>query len=98
LVKSGKYLKLPFGPITSPIPGPTLEIEVAAAEIAVVKSSPDIDSKVIRIKKENMYKKTKVKTEVKTVSPIISPLYFIGNTPLGYIICFICFFINRFKI
>ena len=38
--KSGNCEKLPFGPINSPSPGPTLEIEVAAPEIEVVKSNP----------------------------------------------------------
>ena len=35
---SGKDEKLPLGPISGPSPGPTLEIEVAAPEIAVIKS------------------------------------------------------------
>ena len=40
LEKSGKEEKFPLGPIVDPKPGPTLEIEVAAPEIAVIKSSP----------------------------------------------------------
>ena len=51
LVRSGKYLKLPLGPIISPSPGPTLEREVAAAEIAVVKSRLLNDSRAVRRKK-----------------------------------------------
>ena len=40
LEKSGKEAKFPLGPIVDPKPGPTFEIEVAAPEIAVIKSSP----------------------------------------------------------
>ncbi len=40
LEKSGKEEKFPLGPIVDPKPGPTFEIEVAAPEIAVIKSSP----------------------------------------------------------
>ena len=38
-----KFEKFPFGPITSPNPGPTLEIDVAAADIAVTKFNPLTD-------------------------------------------------------
>ena len=48
---SGKDEKLPLGPISGPSPGPTLEIEVAAPEIAVIKSRPVKDSKAVKIKK-----------------------------------------------
>jgi hypothetical protein len=83
LVKSGKYLKLPLGPIISPRPGPTLEREVAAAEMAVVKSRLLKDKRAVRRKKIKIYKKIKVNIDVKKVSPTISPRYFIGKTPLG---------------
>ena len=49
--KSGNWEKLPFGPIKSPSPGPTFEIEVAAPEIEVVKSNPLRDNKAAIIKK-----------------------------------------------
>ena len=42
--KSGNEEKLPLGPIIDPKPGPTFEIEVAAPEIAVIKSSPFKDN------------------------------------------------------
>ena len=42
---SGKLEKLPLGPIIEPNPGPTFEIDVAAPEIAVIKSSPLKDNK-----------------------------------------------------
>ena len=48
---SGKDEKSPLGPIIGPNPGPTLEIEVAAPEIAVIKSRPVKDSNAARIKK-----------------------------------------------
>ena len=38
-----------------PNPGPTLEIEVAAPEIAVMKSSPDKDNKADNKKKITKY-------------------------------------------
>jgi len=39
-------LKFPFGPIISPKPGPTFEIDVAAPEIADKKSRPEIESNI----------------------------------------------------
>ena len=54
LETSGIDLKFPFGPITSPRPGPTFDIDVAAPEIEDKKSRPVIDSKIavkINIKK-----------------------------------------------
>tara|TARA_B100000941_G_C28158271_1_gene376023 strand:- start:12 stop:299 length:288 start_codon:yes stop_codon:yes gene_type:complete len=43
-------LKLPFGPIISPRPGPTFDIDVAAPETADRKSSPVIESRIDIIK------------------------------------------------
>ena len=37
---SSRLLKLPDGPIMSPIPGPTFANAVVAPDIAVIKSSP----------------------------------------------------------
>ena len=48
---SGKDEKSPLGPIIGPNPGPTLEIDVAAPEIAVIKSSPVKDNNAVKIKK-----------------------------------------------
>jgi len=47
LEKSGRREKLPFGPIIVPRPGPTLEIDVAAPEIEVIKSSPFNDNNAV---------------------------------------------------
>jgi len=47
----GISLKLPFGPIISPKPGPTLEIDVAAPDIDVIKFKPEKDNKIAIIKK-----------------------------------------------
>ena len=44
LEKSGNEEKLPLGPIIDPKPGPTFDIDVAAPEIAVIKSSPFKDN------------------------------------------------------
>jgi hypothetical protein len=52
--KSGNCEKFPFGPINSPSPGPTFEIEVAAPEIEVVKSNPLSDNKAAMMKKITM--------------------------------------------
>ena len=48
-------LKFPFGPIISPRPGPTLDIEVAAPEIAERKSRPEIDNSIAIIKNKVDY-------------------------------------------
>ena len=50
LETSDTSLKFPFGPITSPRPGPTLEIDVAAPEIADKKSRPVIDNNIAKVK------------------------------------------------
>tara|TARA_B100001173_G_C15908071_1_gene512894 strand:+ start:546 stop:845 length:300 start_codon:yes stop_codon:yes gene_type:complete len=50
---SETWLKFPFGPIMSPKPGPTFDIEVAAPEIADKKSSPEIDKSIDIIKNNN---------------------------------------------
>ena len=55
LEMSGKEEKFPFGPIIGPKPGPTLEIEVAAPDIEVIKSSPVKDSSAEIIKKITRY-------------------------------------------
>ena len=49
LEKSGNNEKFPLGPIIPPSPGPTLDIDVAAPEIAVTKSNPLIDKRVGQI-------------------------------------------------
>ena len=48
---SGKVAKFPLGPIVEPKPGPTLEIDVAAPEIDVMKSKPDKDNNADNPKK-----------------------------------------------
>ena len=50
LEKSERLEKLPLGPIISPKPGPTFEIDVAAAEIAVIKFNPSSDNSAVTIK------------------------------------------------
>ena len=52
---SGKEEKFPFGPIIDPRPGPTLEIAVAAPEIAVIKSKPVNDNSEVITKKITKY-------------------------------------------
>ena len=53
---SGNNEKFPLGPIILPKPGPTFEIEVAAAEIEVIKSKPLKDKRAVIIKKIVIYK------------------------------------------
>ena len=48
--------KSPLGPIVEPKPGPTLDIDVAAPEIEVTKSSPVKDSITARRKNRIRYK------------------------------------------
>ena len=52
---SGNDEKLPFGPIIEPNPGPTLEMDVAAPDIEVIKSKPVNDNKAVMIKKITRY-------------------------------------------
>tara|TARA_Y100000748_G_scaffold237694_1_gene201699 strand:- start:30 stop:221 length:192 start_codon:yes stop_codon:yes gene_type:complete len=52
---SGNDEKFPLGPIIDPSPGPTLDMEVAAPEIEVIKSRPVNDNSVVIIKKITKY-------------------------------------------
>ena len=52
---SGSVEKFPLGPIIDPKPGPTLEIEVAAPDIEVIKSKPVNDNNAEIIKKITKY-------------------------------------------
>jgi hypothetical protein len=75
--------KLPLGPIISPSPGPTFEIEVAAPEIAVIKSKPVKDKIEVKIKKIIIYKYINDIIEAINLSSILFLPYLIINTPLG---------------
>ena len=75
--------KFPFGPITSPRPGPTLEIEVAAPEIDVTKSKPVKDNIAVKEKKIIIYKNIKDITDDINLSSIIFLSYLITKIPLG---------------
>ena len=55
LETSGNEEKFPLGPIIDPNPGPTLEIEVAAPDIDVRKSSPVKDNNIVMIKNITKY-------------------------------------------
>ena len=52
---SGSVEKFPLGPIIDPKPGPTLEIDVAAPEMAVIKSRPDNDRSAVIMKNMTRY-------------------------------------------
>tara|TARA_B100000131_G_scaffold131791_1_gene128448 strand:+ start:1414 stop:1665 length:252 start_codon:yes stop_codon:yes gene_type:complete len=75
--------KLPFGPIISPKPGPTFDIEVAAPEIEVTKSKPVNDNIEVNIKNITTYKKIKEITDDINLSSILLFPYLITNIPLG---------------
>ena len=77
--------KLPFEPITEPNPGPTFDIDVAAPEIEVIKSSPVKDNKAVKIKKIIIYKKINEIIDAKNLSLTVLFSYFIIKIPLGYI-------------
>ena len=51
LEMSGSEEKFPFGPITDPRPGPTLDIDVAAPDMEVMKSRPVNESNAVIKKK-----------------------------------------------
>ena len=81
--KSDKLEKLPFGPIISPKPGPTFDIDVAAADIDVVKSKPLVDRRAVIIKKITIYKNINEIIDDKNFSSMLLFSYFILNIPLG---------------
>ena len=57
-------LKFPLGPIISPSPGPTFDIEVAAPETADKKSRPVKDRSIAKSINNNKYENIKTITEV----------------------------------
>ena len=78
-----------------PKPGPTLEIEVAAADKHVTRSYPLRDKRNAIRTKDNIYKKKKLVTESKLLSGITFPLNLDANTPCGLINFLIWFFTER---
>ena len=80
---SDNWPKLPFGPIISPKPGPTLDIDVAAADTAVIKFKPLIDNKAVIIKKIKIYKNIKEIIESINFSSTLLFSNLILNIPLG---------------
>jgi len=80
---SGKFEKLPFGPIVEPKPGPTFEIDVAAPDIEVTKSKPLKDKNAVIKKKITKYKKINEIIEAINLSSTLFLSYLIINTPLG---------------
>ena len=98
LEKSGKVEKFPLEPITEPRPGPTLDIDVAAPEIEVIKSRPLKDKRAVIKKKSKMYKYIKDIIEAKNLSLTLLFSYLITKIPLGKIIFFNWLIINLYKI
>ena len=80
---SGKVEKFPFGPIIDPKPGPTLEIEVAAPEIEVIKSKPVKDKSAVRLKK--IIKYIYIKEIIDAINLLSTGFrsYFKTKTPFG---------------
>ena len=66
-----------------PNPGPTLEMEVAAPDIAVIKSSPVKDNKADN--KKNITKYMYINEIIEAINLSSTELwsYLITNTPLG---------------
>ena len=60
----------------SPRPGPTLDIALAAPDMAVRKSRPEIDNNIAMIKKINKKEKINTITELMKLSDIFWLLYF----------------------
>ena len=69
--------------MTSPNPGPTFEIALAAPEIDVIKSKPLIESNIDIIRKINKKVKIKIMTEFIKLSEIFWLLYLVIITLLG---------------
>jgi SET domain-containing protein len=75
--------KFPLGPIIDPSPGPTFDIEVAAPEIEVIKSSPVNDNNAAIIKKIKKYMYIKEIIEATNLLSTGFWLYFNTKIPLG---------------
>lgn len=60
---AGKSWNVPVGPMMWPRPGPTFEMEVTAADIAVRKSSPTNDNAIASSANERAYKNRKLMTD-----------------------------------
>tara|TARA_X000000368_G_C22565400_1_gene508262 strand:+ start:202 stop:438 length:237 start_codon:yes stop_codon:yes gene_type:complete len=75
-----------LGPIIDPSPGPTLEMEVAAPEIEVIKSRPVNESNAVIIKKIIKYININEITEEINLLSTGLWLYFKIKIALGYII------------
>ena len=71
-----------------PNPGPTLEMEVAAPDIAVIKSSPVKDNKADNKKNITKYMYINEIIEAINLLSIWFWSYFKTKIPLGYIIFF----------
>ena len=98
LEKSGNEEKLPLGPIIDPNPGPTLDIDVAAPEIAVTKSRPLNDSNAVITKKISKYMYINEITEAINLLSTGFWSYFRTKIPFGKIIFFKWFWIKEYKI
>ena len=70
---SDKSAKVPAGPTLGPSPGPTLQIAVAAAEMAVMKSRPVADRAIAKIRKLNRNRKKKPVTDWIKAGEIFCP-------------------------
>ena len=64
LETSGIFLQFPSGPIIPPRPGPTFDIALAAPEIEVKKSNPEIERSIAIIKKIIRKKNINIITEL----------------------------------
>ncbi len=78
-----------------PNPGPTLEMEVAAPDIAVIKSSPVKDNKADNEKNITKYMYINEIIEAINLLLIWFWSYFKTKIPLGYIIFLIWFVIKE---
>ncbi len=74
---------MPLGPIVEPKPGPTLDIDVAAPEIEVIKSRPVKDKSAVNTK--NIIKYIKIKEIIEEINLSLMGFwsYFIIKIPLG---------------
>ena len=94
MAKSDKGAKVPAGPTIFPTPGPALVMQPIIALKAVVKSTPVIATKVVNTMILKANARTKINTELITLSSTFIFLILTGNMRLGSVILMIDFLKN----
>ena len=82
-----------MGPIIDPITGPTLEMEVAAPDIEVTKSSPVTDNNAVIKKKTDMVVGNVIGSNVLNITLVVPIIGFFSNVQLDSLILSRDFFV-----